>query len=77
MSPEQSFQPEGTEQRRANLCPMPSETGAWDSLAWKRWLSLVREGQILVPAVTWQVSNLHTSDSHEGSDGIVNRRGGL
>ncbi|KDN42291.1 hypothetical protein K437DRAFT_257920 [Tilletiaria anomala UBC 951] len=52
---EQTLQPESAEERaRANVCPMPSPNGVWSSASWRRWLSRVQEGQILVPAVAWQ-----------------------
>lgn len=52
---EQTFQPETPQGRaRANLCPMPTEEGAWQSQAWREWLASLKEGQILVPAVAWQ-----------------------
>lgn len=49
---------EGTskENDRTNLCPMPNVDGSWNSLKWKNWLGTVKEGQIIVPAVSWQVS---------------------
>jgi len=41
---------------RTNLCPMPSTDGSWSFLKWKNWLGTIKEGQIIVPAISWQVS---------------------
>ncbi|WFC99514.1 hypothetical protein MYAM1_002259 [Malassezia yamatoensis] len=35
-------------------CPYPSTSGAWSAVAWSAWLSTIKEGHVLVPAVNWQ-----------------------
>ncbi|WFC94829.1 hypothetical protein MBRA1_001465 [Malassezia brasiliensis] len=35
-------------------CPYPSPSGAWSAAAWKSWLSTIKEGHVIVPAVDWQ-----------------------
>ncbi|EPQ31030.1 uncharacterized protein PFL1_01219 [Pseudozyma flocculosa PF-1] len=49
-----SYQPSEGTQDRTKLCPNPDENGCWSSAEWKRWLTTIREGQIIVPAIGWQ-----------------------
>ena len=39
---------------RTKLCPNPDEDGCWSAVVWKEWLSTIKEGEIIVPAVGWQ-----------------------
>ncbi|PWN51065.1 hypothetical protein IE53DRAFT_368369 [Violaceomyces palustris] len=45
---------DGSSIDRTKLCPFPTEDGEWDATAWKEWLSSIKEGDIIVPAVAWQ-----------------------
>ncbi|SPO23636.1 uncharacterized protein UTRI_03833_B [Ustilago trichophora] len=50
----QSYRPAEGAQDRSRMCPNPDEAGAWNPDTWKRWLTSIREGDIIVPAVAWQ-----------------------
>lgn len=57
--PAASFHPAGAaEALRAKCCPYPSAEGAWDANEWKEWLRGLKHGDIVTPAVSWQVSRL-------------------
>lgn len=43
-----------TQPERATACPYPSPHGAWNPQAWCEWLGTLREGKMIVPAVSWQ-----------------------
>ncbi|PWZ03775.1 hypothetical protein BCV70DRAFT_225098 [Testicularia cyperi] len=49
-----SYRPAEGAVDRTTICPNPDENGAWDPDQWKRWLSSIREGDIIVPAIGWQ-----------------------
>lgn len=57
VSNSQTFQPDEQDEearKRAMPCPYPSSEGVWSSTVWRNWLSQVQNGNIIVPAVSWQ-----------------------
>lgn len=50
----QSYRPAPGTQDRSRTCPNPDEAGAWNPDTWKQWLTSIREGDIIVPAIAWQ-----------------------
>ncbi|MCO5589840.1 hypothetical protein L7F22_043809 [Adiantum nelumboides] len=57
VSSSQTFQPDEKDEesrKRAMPCPYPSAEGVWSSVVWRNWLSQVQNGNIIVPAVSWQ-----------------------
>ncbi|KAN0065898.1 hypothetical protein ACQY0O_001031 [Thecaphora frezii] len=49
-----SYHPAEGAQDRTKPCPNPDQDGCWSSAEWKRWLSTIKEGDIIVPAIGWQ-----------------------
>lgn len=49
-----TYKPQPGELDLSITCPYPSVSGAWDALSWKSWLSTIKEGHVIVPAVDWQ-----------------------
>ncbi|PWN34858.1 uncharacterized protein FA14DRAFT_160280 [Meira miltonrushii] len=57
VSSSQTFHPDEQDEdarKRAMPCPYPSADGVWSSTVWRNWLSQVQNGNIIVPAVSWQ-----------------------
>lgn len=52
--PLHTYQPKSGELDISVPCPYPSTSGAWSALAWKSWLTTLREGHVIVPVVSWQ-----------------------
>ncbi|KAI3626637.1 hypothetical protein CBS14141_000638 [Malassezia furfur] len=51
---ERAYRPKPGELDIGIPCPYPSPSGAWSAMAWKSWLSTIKEGHVIVPAVDWQ-----------------------
>lgn len=53
-SPAPSLDPANATRDRHVPCPYPSTSGAWDPVEWRSWLGTLQDGQVIVPAVSWQ-----------------------